>query len=270
MRKILILTLCAFCLILTGCSEKKYDFSSEYLVVGMECAYAPFNYAENVSTPTNVKVEGASFYVDGYDVEIALLIGKALGKKVKIKMIEWESLITELKTGNIDLIIAGMSPTEVRKKQIIFSDGYYRTTHVVLMKKDAKYTSATKLTDFNGARGVGQIETLYDTLLDQLPGITHQEPLNDVGLITTAIKSGTADIAILEKPVAEAIIASNETLTYVELDENFNVKEEDIIVSIGLRKSDKELASKVNDALKNISDDKRNEIMLTHVRKQAE
>lgn len=260
----------------TGCSEGEYDEynyndpAKETLKIGLECAYAPFNWSQPNRTQYTLPISGTSLHADGYDIQIAKMISKELNMNVEIKMVEWDSLTTMLNSNQIDLIIAGMSPTAERKEVIDFTEGYYRTTHVVLMKKNSQYVDAKGLNDFAGAKALGQANTLYDTLIDQLVGSTHQPAVDTTGVITQAIKSGTADISVLEKPVAEAIVAVNSELTYVTLEEPFDVLEEDVIVSIGIRQNNEDLKTKLNACLAKISQQDRDEIMNAANLRQSE
>lgn len=105
-------------------------------MVGLECNYAPFNWTENSPSPYNYPINNApGKYADGYDVQIAKAVAASLGKVLVIEKLEWEALIPSLQAGKIDAIIAGMSPTEDRRESVNFTDAYYRSVHVVLMKK---------------------------------------------------------------------------------------------------------------------------------------
>ena len=78
----------------------------------MEADYPPFNWAETSSNDYNHPLHGQrNMFVAGYDVEMARLIAEELGMELQIKMIAWEALIPALQAGEIDLIIAGMTPT---------------------------------------------------------------------------------------------------------------------------------------------------------------
>lgn len=112
------------------------------LKVAMECAYEPFNWTD-LNTPSlgavpiydesgNVK-EGQ--YANGYDVQIAAYVAALLNMKLEIYAIEWDSLIPAVQSGTVDAIVAGMSPTEERSKEITFSDIYYSSNLVVIYKK---------------------------------------------------------------------------------------------------------------------------------------
>lgn len=108
------------------------------LKVAMECAYAPFNWAQtddkNGAVP--ISSEGSDgLYANGYDVQIAKYIANALGLKLEIYAIKWDSLIPGVKAGTYDLVAAGMSPTADRKAQVDFTSNYYSSNLVVIYKK---------------------------------------------------------------------------------------------------------------------------------------
>ena len=74
-------------------------------------------------------------YANGYDVQMALYIANKLGMKLEIYAIEWDSLLPALESGAIDAIVAGMSPTAEREEQIDFTQTYYESNLVVIIKK---------------------------------------------------------------------------------------------------------------------------------------
>ena len=247
-------------LCLASCGESGVDNRPTF-TVGMECAYAPFNWTESIKTDTNYPIDGTNLYAEGYDVQIAKKIADELGYRLVVKAIEWDGLINALEAGQIDAIIAGMSDTEDRRLSVDFTAAYYRSTHVLVMNKDSKYINGKTLNDFEGANVVGQIETLYDSLIDQLVGVNHLTPLGDVPTIITSIKAGRADITILEEPVAKGVIETNPDLTYIKLTNGFNVSEEDVCVAIAVKKGNTELQTKINEVLSSITESTRNESM---------
>lgn len=256
--------------IITSCGKPKEEDNRPTFTVGMECAYAPFNWTENIKSDTNYPIDGTSFYAEGYDVQMAKKIADELNYRLVIKAIEWDGLIPALQAGQIDAIIAGMSDTEDRRVNVDFTAAYYRSTHVLVMEKNSKYVTGTTLSDFEGANVVGQIETLYDSLIDQLVGVNHLTPLADVPTIITSIKAKRADITILEEPVAKGVIETNPDLTYIKLTSGFNVSEEDVCVAIAVKKGSQELQTKINNVLNNISEADRNALMDQAIARSAE
>ena len=256
-------------LCLASCGESSVDDRPTF-TVGMECAYAPFNWTESIKSDTNYPIDGTNLYAEGYDVQIAKKIADELGYRLVVKAIEWDGLINALEAGQIDAIIAGMSDTEDRRLSVDFTAAYYRSTHVLVMNKDSKYVSGKTLNDFEGANVVGQIETLYDSLIDQLVGVNHMTPLADVPTIITAITSNRADITILEEPVAKGLIETNPNLTYIKLESGFEVSEEDVCVAIAIAKGNSDLNSKVSAALSKITEAERNALMDEAIARNAE
>ena len=57
--------------IITSCNKPNEQDNRPTFTVGMECAYAPFNWTENVKSDTNYPIDGTSFYAEGYDVQMA-------------------------------------------------------------------------------------------------------------------------------------------------------------------------------------------------------
>ena len=112
--------------------------------VGMECAYAPFNWQQTEADENSVPIDGGVGYAGGYDVEIARRIADGLGRELVIVKLEWDGLIPALQSNMIDAVIAGMSPTAERKMTVSFSDSYYTSNLVVVVRKDGAYADATQ------------------------------------------------------------------------------------------------------------------------------
>lgn len=265
MKKILLMLFLVLSMFLCGCGEVTFDENSKVLRVGLECGYAPFNWTETKKTDSNVPINNTSMYAEGYDVQIAKMIANDLGYELQIEMIEWDGLVIALKSGNIDLIIAGMSPTEERKKSISFSDAYYTSTHVLLMKEDSQYVNSTTFADLSGAKVIGQASTVYDKLAKQIckknSNVIYNNPLDNVPAIIYSINSGVVDFTILEEPVAKQVVSNNEGYIYITLQQQFELEEADKVVSIGVRKSDSKLLEMVNESLSKISVETRNKLM---------
>ena len=145
------LTVLACAALLTGCasnasasSAASSTDSSDTLRVGMECNYAPFNWSTTKEGEYTQPISSAD-YCDGYDVVVAKNLADKIGKKVEIVKLDWDNLILSLNNNQIDAVIAGMTATDERKQQVNFTDPYYVSEEVLIVKKDSQYTSATSL-----------------------------------------------------------------------------------------------------------------------------
>lgn len=273
MKKVLCILCLLVCLTLISCGKTNLEGTAKegVLVVGMECAYAPFNWTESTKTETNVAISNVpGGYVEGYDVQIAKKIAEGMGLTLEIKAYEWDGLIPALKSGQIDLIIAGMSPTDKRKESISFTDGYYRSTHVVLVSNEGNFANATCLDDFSNAKVAGQMNTIYADLVLQMVehGAIAKTNLSSVPELVVQINNGILDATIVEKPVALGLCEAYPNLKYIELTDGFSVNEEDVLVSIGVRK-ECNFINQINEILASISTTEREEIMAIAVSQNA-
>ena len=235
--------------------------SAETLRVGMECDYAPFNWTQTEPSDTAVPIAGGG-YADGYDVRIAQRVADYLGYDLEIVKTEWDGLIMSVISGDIDAIIAGMSPTEERMLTIDFSDPYYASDLVIVVRKDGAYANATSLADFSGARITGQLNTFHDTVIDQIPGVSHETPMPDFPAMVVALSTGAIDGYVSERPGAESAVATNPDLTYISFADGngFEADPADTTIAVGLQKGS-ELLAAVNEALATISEEERVQIM---------
>lgn len=231
------------------------------IVVGMECAYAPYNWAQTTANEYTVAIQN-NMYADGYDVQVAKKIAEHLGVTLVIQPLEWDGLIPALNANSIDLVIAGMSPTAERKESIDFSDTYYDSNLVMVIRADGNYTNATKISDFAGAKITGQLNTFHYSVIDQIAGVQKQTALPDFAALTSSLKSGTIDGYVCEKPGAISAVTAYSEFKYIEFAEGngFKCNPEDASISVGLRKGST-LTEKVNEALAKISKAEREKMM---------
>ena len=135
-------------LVVAGCGSKKDEAKetntkqggaleqikkSEKLVVGVKNDTNLFG----LKNPSTGEVEG-------FDVDIAkALAKKILGdeKKLELKEVTSKTRIPLLKNGDIDAIIATMTITEERKKEVDFSDVYFKAGQSLLVKKGSDIKS---------------------------------------------------------------------------------------------------------------------------------
>lgn len=258
----LLLVLC----MATGCKKQgtdpANDAEDDTFVVGMECNYAPFNWTQTEDSETAVAIADGSGYADGYDVRIAQKIADGLGKKLVIEKIEWDGLTLAVQSGKIDAIIAGMSPTEERQATIDFTDPYYETGVVIVVKKDSVYASAESLSDFSGAKITGQMNTYHYSVIDQIEGVVKENAMADFPSMIVALRSGAIDGYIADTNSAQAALKANDDLAIVSFLEGkgFETTPDEVAVSVGLKKGSDQ-AQAINEILAGISEETRQQIM---------
>jgi len=101
--------------------------TAETLRVGVEGAYPPFSKKE------------ADGSLSGFDIDIALALCEQLQRECELVEQEWDGMIPALIGKKYDAIVASMSITEDRKKQVDFSEKYYQTPSRFVAKEGADY-----------------------------------------------------------------------------------------------------------------------------------
>lgn len=176
-------------------------------------------------------------------------------------------MLPALVSGKIDAIIAGMSPTEERKESIDFSDNYYESDLVMVVKKGGAYENATKLSDFAGAKITAQLNTFHYTVIDQIEGVDKQTAMNNFTAMRVALESGAIDGYVSERPEGVSATTANDKFAMVIFEDGFETSPDDTAIAVGLVK-DSELREDINKILATISNDERIRIMDEAIKNQ--
>ena len=123
--------------------------------IGVEGAYPPFS-----STTPDGKLEG-------FDIDIAKALGKAMGVEVKLVPQDWDGIIPALLARKYDAIIASMSITEERKKKVAFTNKYYNTPAKFVCKRGnmQEFTRAQVAVATAGKKIGVQRATIHDNFI---------------------------------------------------------------------------------------------------------
>ena len=174
--------------------------------VGMECAYDPYNWTQNDDSNGAVPIANVpGKYANGYDVQIARQVAYAIGATLEIYQYVWEALIPALQSEAITGIIAGMSPTEERLKEIDFSAIYYQSNLVVITQRDSRLLECKSLSEIDqaGVKIAAQPGTFHlDALKAQTNNLTVVDNLEDFVAMRIALEAGTIDGYVAEEPTA--------------------------------------------------------------------
>jgi polar amino acid transport system substrate-binding protein len=95
---------------------------SKVVKLGTNAAFPPFEY-----------VEGKN--IVGFDITMGQKIAKNADMKLEVVDMAFDSLIPALQSGTIDFIAAGMSVNEERKKNVDFSETYFESEQVIIVRK---------------------------------------------------------------------------------------------------------------------------------------
>ena len=227
------------------------------LRVGMECAYAPFNWTQDGATTPDgsaaVPIYDSTFYAYGYDVAVAQMLADEMGMELEIHKVEWSSIGISMDAGDYDCIIAGMGRTSEREMSYSFTSPYYYRDNCIVVKKDGPYAEVKGISELNGkgCKVTTQLGTGWIPLLDQIEGAVTGSNYETTSECFMAVSNGVADVCIVDLPTAQSALLTNDDLKIVVFDENdsFVGDDEMVNVCIATRKDDTELRDKIQGAM---------------------
>lgn len=238
----------------------------DVLKVGMECNYAPYNWSQADDSNGAVPIKNVdNMYTNGYDVQVALKIAEALGKKLEIYSYEWDSLIPGVQSGKFDMIIAGMSPTAERREKIDFSDNYF-TSNLVIVKKAENLKDVKTIADLDGKKIAAQSGTFHLAALSEQTKAAANE-MSDFTTMLIALKAGTIEGYVAEEPTAMAVCMDKayDYIPFVNNGTGFKVDDDEVSIAVGVKKNNTELKDKINGVLKDFGTDAQKELMASMV-----
>ncbi|MCM3692956.1 transporter substrate-binding domain-containing protein [Neobacillus niacini] len=190
--------------VLAGCGEDKDSKAGDKktLVMATSADYAPFEYIES----------DKSDEIIGFDVDLAKAIAGKLGYEVEVKDMDFGGLIQSLKSGQADFVLAGMTPTEKRKKNVDFSDIYYTAQHMVISKKDSGISTVEDLEGKTVGVQLGSIQEGKADEINETVAIK-VENRNRIPELIQELKAGRFDAIIIEDTVAKGYLDKEADLT---------------------------------------------------------
>ncbi|HHT28674.1 MAG TPA: basic amino acid ABC transporter substrate-binding protein [Firmicutes bacterium] len=232
-----IVLLLVLAVVLTGCGGKK-DADQDVIKVGSDMTYAPFEYIDpETKEPA------------GFDIELMLALGEAMGKEIEFVNTSWDGLIPGLNNGDYDLLISAMTITAERAESIDFSDPYFTTGQVIVVKKGT--TGINGPEDLAGKVVSVQIGTTGQFEAEKIPGIKRIDTFPTMPEAYTALKQGKVDASVADELTALAEIKANPD--GVEIVGGIFTAED---YGIGIKKGRKDnLLKEVNEALKKVKED---------------
>lgn len=187
--------------------------------------------------------------IEGFDIDIAKVIAKEiLGDEDKIKLTEVTSKtrIPMLNNGDIDAIIATMTISEERKKEVDFSDVYFEAGQSLLVEQGSDITSVK---DFKKDHKVIAVKgsTSAQNIREHAPDTSVQEYENYQEAFM-ALKAGQGDVLTTDNSILYGM--AQQDSNYVVLDEIFT----DEPYGIAIKKGDEEFVNEVNKILADLKE----------------
>jgi polar amino acid transport system substrate-binding protein len=205
------------------------------IVIGTSAYYPPYEFHKIVDGKDEIM---------GFDIEIAKAIADEIGVELEIKDMDFKGLIPALKTGKIDFIIAGMTPTEERMKEVDFSKVYYKAVQTLLIKSEDvdKYKT---LQDFSGAKVGVQKTSIQEKIAGEKMPNAKLNSLSKVSDLVLSLKSKKVDTVLVESPVAKAYTDKYEDIVIADIE----VSNEDAGSAIAIQKGNEDLLEVMNKVL---------------------
>lgn len=239
---LLVVALMMSALVLTSC-EKEEDV----LTVYTNAEFPPFEYlADNKPV--------------GVDMQIAQAIADEMGKKLVIKNVKFDTILSSISSGKGDLGIAGITVTPERAESVDFSVNYATSTQYIVMKKDAEIKT---IEDLAGLKIGVQLGTTGDFIIsDEISGTEDEETgehikgvLEGTGATVTQynsaadaavnMDSGKVDVVVIDMLPAEIVAGQYDNFKAIELVYADGSKTDESY-AVAVKKGNKELLDTVN------------------------
>ncbi|KKC49086.1 MULTISPECIES: glutamate ABC transporter substrate-binding protein [unclassified Paenibacillus] len=191
----------------------------------------------------------ASGNVEGFDIDISKAIAKKIfgdESKIELKEVTSKTRIQMLDNGDIDLIVATMTITDERKKQVDFSDVYFKAGQSLLVKQGSPITGLKDITKDSKVLGV-KGATSIKNIEDKVPGLRVMQ-FENYQEAFAALKAGKGDTLTTDNAILYGMAKQDPGYTVVGgtfTDEPYG---------IAAKKGNTDLVALVNETLKEMKD----------------
>ena len=190
----------------------------------------------------------------GFETEFAQSVCEKLGVKANFQKIDWDSKEVELNAKTIDCIWNGLTITDERQENMGISTPYMENKQVMVTKAE----NADKFTTAEAVKGATVVAEKKSAGEDVAKGDEFFKEANYVSVDSQAkalleVKSGTADIAIIDYVMSIGTIADGTDYADLKVVEGKDFAKEQY--GIAVRKGDTETLQKINDAVQAVADD---------------
>ena len=237
MKKMIALLLAALmiCAMFTGCGEKGTTLKSVQKAGKLTIATSPdFPPFESL---------GDNNEVVGIEIDVLNLICEQLGVTLEINQMDFDSVLPGVQAGKFDVGVSGISVTEKRQKNVLFTDPYCLAAQAIVVTEGSSITCKA---DLEGKKvSVQTGTTAEEYCMDNGYEVLSFTANNDAA---AALTTGKVDAWVVDNEVAVAL-AAQQGLTV--LDEAMTSEP----YAFAFAKSSDELVSSFNASLKKLMDD---------------
>lgn len=202
---------------------ESYGAKHKVLRVGIECAYAPYNWTQEGEEVPNgdkaVKIANNEGYAYGYDVKVAQMIADQLGWDLEIYKSDWSAIFMGLNSGTYDCIMSGICYSDERDKTLDFTTPYYCRKITATVRADSEYADYTSLDQFKGkkVKVTSQMGTNFVDYKDQIPDSESVTDYETSGEAFQAVLNKTADVVILDQTTSASALETMDGLKVLDL-----------------------------------------------------
>lgn len=238
MKKIvsLILTVAAALFMFTACGQKaaenktddaaKAPEEKKVLTMATNAEFKPFEYLEGKE-------------IVGADVDMAKAIADYMGYELEITNIDFDAALTGAATGKYDVAVAGITANDERKKNMAFTDDYYKASQAIIVMADSEIKTSADLEGKTVSCQEGTTGEQY--LLDEGYSIQSFKTGSEA---VSALTNGKVDAVVIDNAVASALSAEQGGKTVV-LEEALTEEAYAIATKLG----NDELVKNLNEAI---------------------
>lgn len=202
-----------------------------YFIVGLDATFAPMGYRDE------------SGEIVGLDIDLAKEAAKRMGVEVQFKPCEWDAIIFDLRSKNIDMVWNGMTVTPARAKQVAFTKPYLTDNQIIFTRQGSE---PAKVKDLAGKIVGVQLGSSGAQAVEDNPIRKEIKELKKYGTNVEALmdlEAGRLDAVVMDEISGKYYNAKKGTLTYSVED----LALEDFAVA--LRKQDVALLNELNRVL---------------------
>lgn len=211
------------------------------LVVGTSADYPPYEF----HTMANGKDE-----IVGFDIDIAKEVAKELGVELEVKDMDFDGLLVALQAGKVDMVFAGMTPTDERKENADFSDIYYSATHRFILRSGEE-GSVKSFDDLKGKKIGVQKGSIQEGIAKDNFDEANIKSLAKVTDLVLDLKNKKVDAILIEEGVAKINCDKNKDIAMSD----FVVTDENGGAAIALKKGSTELQTEVNKTISKLKEE---------------